>query len=83
MHNIIIEFQGFGAIQQILEQPSSVIVPVNSSVHDILEQLLLKQPQVSAEVERCACAVGDEMLLRSAIIEHSCTLVLLSPVAGG
>jgi len=83
MHQIQVSFQGFGEIQPLLIQPSSVIVAINSTVEVILSELLKQQPHLSAALERCACAVGDEMLLRDATLDHDCTLVLLSPVAGG
>jgi molybdopterin synthase sulfur carrier subunit len=40
-------------------------------------------PEAKTLIERCACAVGEDIIPRHFVIEHAMTLVLLSPVAGG
>ena len=34
-------------------------------------------------LERCACAIGEDIVSRQMLLNHDSTLVMLSPVAGG
>lgn len=79
-----IEIQGFGEIQRAISQPFFLEIEQPSiRVKDIFEQLTVQFPHAVQALERCACAVDDQMLSRHSELTQSCTLVLLSPVAGG
>ena len=40
-------------------------------------------PDATQAIERCACAIGEDIISRQTYLSQNCTLVLLSPVAGG
>ncbi|MFT4022138.1 MAG: MoaD/ThiS family protein [Acinetobacter sp.] len=80
---MIITIEGFGAVQQHLPEHLYYEFSVPTSVSDVLQYVVQQHPQTHTAIERCACAIGEDIVLRDHILQHSCTLVLLSPVAGG
>lgn len=80
---LTIKIESFGAIK--LQLPQSLILrcPVNTSVKVVLEMLIELYPQASDLIERCACAIEDDLIGRQTKLVNNITLVLLSPVAGG
>jgi sulfur carrier protein ThiS len=55
----------------------------NSLVADVLDQIKIRYPSASDLLERCACAIGEDIVARQSRLAQDSTLVLLSPVAGG
>jgi len=53
------------------------------TVADALAVLGQQQPSLREPLERCACAVGDALVLRNAALAPGMRLALLPPVAGG
>ncbi len=55
----------------------------NSLITDVLDQIKMRYPSASDLLERCACAIGEDIVARQSRLAQDSTLVLLSPVAGG
>ena len=83
MSGIQITIEGYGAIQRQLPQPLVLDCPNDILVKDVLDEIVLKFPQSKTALERCACAMGEDIIARQTTLNQDCTLVLLSPVAGG
>ena len=83
MQEINIKVESYGAIEKHLPANLSLICASNSLVADVLNQIKALYPSISEMVERCACAIGEDIISRQSILEKDSTLVLLSPVAGG
>lgn len=83
MSNIQIKIEAFGAIERQL--PSDLILQCDASscIADVLAQVELLYPHVQKMLERCACAIGEDIVPRQTLLNHDSTLVMLSPVAGG
>ena len=83
MSNIQIKIEAFGAIERQL--PSDLILQCDASscIADVLAQVELLYPHTQKMLERCACAIGEDIVSRQMLLNHDSTLVMLSPVAGG
>ena len=71
-----------GAERQI---PADLNLQCESEIHvsEVLNQLLSLYPDIQPMLERCACAIGEDIISRQNVLNRDSTLVLLSPVAGG
>ena len=83
MSTIKIKIDAFGAVGQQLPQDLEIICPINSTVAKVLDQVGQDYPQAMSMIERCACAIGEDIISRQSQLNSNTTLVLLSPVAGG
>ena len=83
MPQIKIKIEAFGAVERQLPQNLEIICSPNSTVSDILYQVTQQCPAAFAMIERCACAIGEDIIPRQSKLNSDSTLVLLSPVAGG
>jgi len=53
------------------------------SVAQVLETVVSKYPQAAQALEKCACAIGEDIASRQSMLTEDVQLVLLSPVAEG
>ena len=84
LNNVIrVKIEAFGAIERQLPPNLMLQCEPDSSVTVVLKDLVAQYPAVHTLLERCACAIGEDIIPRHLVIEHAITLVLLSPVAGG
>ncbi|NKG37714.1 MoaD/ThiS family protein [Acinetobacter johnsonii] len=84
LNNVIrVKIEAFGAIERQLPPNIMLQCEPDSSVTVILKDLVAQYPDVHTVLERCACAIGEDIIPRQTILSRDCTLVLLSPVAGG
>ena len=83
MPQIKIKIEAFGAVERQLPQNLEIVRSVNSTVSDVLDQVTQECPAAFAMIERCACAIGEDIIPRQSKLNSDSTLVLLSPVAGG
>ncbi|WP_202741827.1 MoaD/ThiS family protein [Acinetobacter calcoaceticus] len=81
--SIQIKIETFGAIEKLLPQNLSIVFPNQILVKDVLDEIVSLYPECTQAIEKCACAIGDNVITRQSALSESCTLVLLSPVAGG
>ncbi|WP_171429663.1 MoaD/ThiS family protein [Acinetobacter lactucae] len=81
--SIQIKIESFGAIEKLLPQNLSIVCPTNTLVKDVLDQIVSLHPECTQAMEKCACAIEDNVITRQSVLSQPCTLVLLSPVAGG
>ncbi|MEQ1108488.1 MoaD/ThiS family protein [Acinetobacter seifertii] len=81
--SIQIKVEAFGAIEKLLPQNLSLVCPSHILVKDVLDEIVSLHPESIKAMEKCACAIGDNVITRQATLSEPCTLVLLSPVAGG
>jgi len=80
---IHIKIEAFGAIER--QIPADLNLQCESEIHvsEVLNQLLSLYPDIQPMLERCACAIGKDIISRQNVLNRDSTLVLLSPVAGG
>lgn len=80
---IHIKIEAFGAIER--QIPADLKLQCESEIHvsEVLNQLLSLYPDIQPMLERCACAIGEDIISRQNVLNRDSTLVLLSPVAGG
>ncbi|RFS30913.1 MoaD/ThiS family protein [Acinetobacter cumulans] len=83
MHSINICIEAFGAIEKQLPQELTFECEFNATVAEVLNMIVQTYPQVEAMLERCACAIGEDIISRQQHLTQNSTVVLLSPVAGG
>lgn len=63
------------------EQRLAVSAPL--TLEASLEQLAESRPELAALLGRCACAIGDRLILRRELLQGDTRIALLPPVAGG
>jgi molybdopterin synthase sulfur carrier subunit len=80
-----ITFEFFGVLERLagasalqLELP-----PDSRTVEDALAALAQRLPQLSEDLPRSACALGERLVLRREALAAGARLALLPPVAGG
>ena len=84
LNNVIrVKIEAFGAIERQLPPNLMLQCELDSSVTVVLKGLVAQYPDVHTVLERCACAIGEDIIPRQTILSRDCNLVLLSPVAGG
>ena len=83
MPQINIKIEAFGAVERQLPPNVQLSCASPSAVSDVLQQLSHTYPEAHALIERCACAMGEDLISRQTQLRTDSTLVLLSPVAGG
>lgn len=81
--SITVKIESFGAIERQLPQNFTVQCQADSLVADVLNQVVQLFPETLNVLERCACAIGEDIISRQTRLNQDSTLVLLSPVAGG
>ncbi|UBQ37110.1 MoaD/ThiS family protein [Acinetobacter johnsonii] len=83
MQDIHIKIEAYGAIERHLPAELSLSCVPNSLIADVLDQIKIRYASASDLLERCACAIGEDIVVRQRRLAQDSTLVLLSPVAGG
>ena len=83
MSQIRIRIEAFGAVERQLPQDLEIICKSQSTVSEVLNQVGQDYPDAFSMIERCACAIGEDIISRQTRLNQDSTLVLLSPVAGG
>ena len=78
-----IKIVAFGAIQPLLAADVQLQYDHALSINTVLEQLKSSFPAAAAMLDRCACAIGEDIVSRQDLLKQDTSLVLLSPVAGG
>lgn len=78
-------FEMFGLLERLAgARELPLALPAHCrTVADALAVLGQSQPALRDPLERCACAVGDALVLRDAALAPGMRLALLPPVAGG
>ncbi|TEU30717.1 MoaD/ThiS family protein [Alkanindiges illinoisensis] len=79
-----ITFEFYGRLERLAHQ-SEISLKLNTpvSIENALQQLAELKPDLSENLERCACAIGDELVSRSMLVDANTRVALLPPVAGG
>lgn len=83
MTTIEIKIQAFGAVQRQLPQGLSLQFKSDIYITDVLKDIAKKFPDSAKLLDRCACAMGEDIVPRQTLLTAHSTVVLLSPVAGG
>ncbi|WP_111884675.1 MoaD/ThiS family protein [Acinetobacter sp. CFCC 11171] len=83
MTHITIKIESFGAIERLLPENLSLTCFAQQSIAEVLQQVTDQFPESFSMLERCACAMGDDIVPRQTALMQDSTVVLLSPVAGG
>lgn len=58
-------------------------LPVPPTLAAALDALAAALPELAPELARCACAIGDRLILRRETLQGGERIALLPPVAGG
>ena len=79
-----ITFEFYGRLGKLANQPE-LSLPIETPVilEQALKQLAEAKPDLSENLERCACAIGDELVSRTMLLQANTRVALLPPVAGG
>ena len=80
---IQIKIEAYGAVEKLLPANLVIYSPPNSDIGAVLSQVMSLYPEAKTLIERCACAIGEDIISRQNVLNRDSTLVLLSPVAGG
>ncbi|MCL6248777.1 MoaD/ThiS family protein [Acinetobacter sp. ANC 4945] len=83
MSQITIKIESFGAIERLLPANLSLTCFVQQSIAEVLQQVTDQFPESFSMLQRCACAIGEDIVPRQTALIQDSTVVLLSPVAGG
>ncbi|WP_180127574.1 MULTISPECIES: MoaD/ThiS family protein [unclassified Acinetobacter] len=83
MSQITIKIESFGAIERLLPENLSLTCFEQQSIAEVLLLVADQFPQSFDMLERCACAMGEDIVPRQTALMQDSTVVLLSPVAGG
>ncbi|MCL6236166.1 MoaD/ThiS family protein [Acinetobacter sp. ANC 5579] len=83
MTHITIKIESFGAIERLLPENLSLTCFAQQSIAEVLQQVTDQFPESFSMLERCACAMGEDIVPRQTALMQDSTVVLLSPVAGG
>ncbi|WP_313036060.1 MoaD/ThiS family protein [Acinetobacter sp.] len=83
MSQIKIKIEAFGAVERQLPANLEMTCSPYSTVAQVLAQVGQDYPAAFTMIERCACAIGEDIISRQTQFHADTTLVLLSPVAGG
>jgi len=83
MSQITIKIEAFGAVERQLPANLEMICSPYSTVAQVLAQVGQEYPAAFTMIERCACAIGEDIISRQIQLSADSSLVLLSPVAGG
>lgn len=79
-----ITFEFYGRLGKLANQPELSLPTATPIVlEQALKQLAELKPDLSENLERCACAIGDELVSRSLLLQANTRVALLPPVAGG
>ena len=83
MSQIKIKIEAFGAVERQLPENLEMTCSQYSTVAQVLAQVGQDYPAAFDIIERCACAIGEDIIPRQTQLSIDSRLVLLSPVAGG
>ncbi len=83
MPQIKIKIEAFGAVERQLPENLEMTCSQYSTVAQVLAQVGQDYPAAFDMIERCACAIGEDIIPRQTQLSIDSRLVLLSPVAGG
>ncbi|MCL6233202.1 MoaD/ThiS family protein [Acinetobacter amyesii] len=83
MSQITIKIESFGAIERLLPENLILTCFAQQSIAEVLQQVTDQFPESFSMLERCACAMGEDIVPRQTALMQDSTVVLLSPVAGG
>ena len=73
---IHIKIEAFGAIER--QIPADLNLQCESEIHvsEVLNQLLSLYPDIQPMLERCACAIVEDIISRHNVLNRDSTLVL-------
>lgn len=80
---IQINIAAFGAIERQLPADLNFNFQRDVKITQVLERIAQHYPASASLLERCACAIGEDIVPRQMMLSCDTQLVLLSPVAGG
>ncbi|UTO20930.1 MoaD/ThiS family protein [Acinetobacter sp. Z1] len=83
MQTIEIKIEAFGAIERLLPKELAFEFAADQMINDVLAHIVDRYPDATKAMDKCACAIGEDIVTRQTVLNSSCTVVLLSPVAGG
>jgi molybdopterin synthase sulfur carrier subunit len=80
----LITFEFHGQLRRLAGAATQAVsVPSPATLAAALDALAVARPELAAALARCACAIGDRLVLRRDALQGGETIALLPPVAGG
>ena len=81
--SMTVTIECFGAIERLLPTNLSLQFESKISIAHVLDSVEKIYPESGKMLERCACAMGEDIIPRQTQLTSDSIIVLLSPVAGG
>lgn len=80
-----ITYEFFGVLERLVGAPvlQANLTGAQPTVADALAELAQRLPDLQEHLSRCACAIGEALVLRHHPLTPGTHLALLPPVAGG
>lgn len=79
-----VTFEFYGRLESLAKTNQYKIeLPLPLSIEQAIQHLAEQKPEITMNLERCACAIGDELVSRSTMLNADTRIALLPPVAGG
>ena len=79
-----IQIEFYGVLQRLAgANLRELNLPEGATAADVLMQLSEQSAELSARIENSACAIGEQLVSRTHLLEDGDTLVLIPPVSGG
>ncbi|WP_257224330.1 MoaD/ThiS family protein [Acinetobacter sp. YH12144] len=70
MTHITIKIESFGAIERLLPENLSLTCFAQQSIAEVLQQVTDQFPESFSMLERCACAMGEDIVPRQTALMH-------------
>ena len=83
IQTLTVKIECFGAVARLLPTDLSLQFDKELSIGEALDYVSRTYPDAEKMLERCACAMGEDIIPRQTLLTADSTVVLLSPVAGG
>ena len=80
LNNLIrVKIEAFGAIERQLPPNLMLQCEPDSSVAAVLKDIVAQYPDVHTLLERCACAIGEDIISRQTILSRDCNFGVVVP----
>ena len=76
MQTIEIIIEAFGAIERLLPKELAFEFAENQTIEEVLSHIVMLYPEATKAMDKCACAIGEDIVIRQTPLDQSCNLVL-------
>ncbi|MCF9035326.1 MoaD/ThiS family protein [Acinetobacter nectaris] len=83
MEKITVIIESYGMVKTVLPSTLKIRCDRGEDINTILDKITEEYSNSAPFLEKCACAIGEDIISRETKLYKDSTLVFLSPVAGG